>query len=79
MIDRVRERRIVAGVLLALVFGLMVGMLIAEYKLQRFGGMVCREKYGMHYEFRGFRDNGDSMSYRCAGLWGDDEPLDALT
>ena len=48
----------------------MLGLIVAEYRIERFGEMVCRNQYGYHYKFTGFTDNGNSMHYGCQG----DEP-----
>lgn len=66
------KRAVVLTAVVFLILGLMIGLTVMEYKLERFGDMVCRDKYGMHYEFRGFHDHGNSMSYSCTGLWSDE-------
>lgn len=48
-----------------IIIGLMFGLIVAEYRVERFGEMVCRNQYGYHYKFTGFTDNGNSMHYGC--------------
>lgn len=64
--ERLR-RGIVAWLILAMVFGVILGMLVAEYKVGRFGEMVCQHQHGLHYRFAGFVDGLGHRSYTCIG------------